>query len=96
MMVQRRSGSRVVRTLAVAALLAVPVRAWADPACQGDCNGDGRVTVWEVITVVRMDLAEIPATTCPNGTRRPGEIDNVDVVCALRHALYGTCDSCPP
>ena len=98
-MVRRRLESRVLRlgvVVAVGALLTAPLRAWGDAACQGDCNGDGRVTIAEVITVVNMNFGILPTSTCPNGTRRPGEIDNVDVVCALRNALFTMCESYPP
>jgi hypothetical protein len=94
-MVRRRLWGRVVRTLAVTALLAVPVCARGDIRCPGDCNGDGRVSISEVITVIRMNFGELPTDACPNGVRQD-RADNVDVVCALRTALFSVCENCPP
>ena len=94
-MVRRRLESRVVRTLAVTALLAAPICAWGDTRCPGDCDGDGHVTISEVITVVRMNFDELPTDACPNGVRQD-RADNVDVVCALRTALFSVCQNCPP
>jgi len=94
-MIRRRLWGRVVRTLALTVLMAAPVLG-ADTRCPGDCNGDGRVTIAEVITVINMNLGLIAPSTCPNGTRQPGQIDNVDAVCALRTALYSMCGNCPP
>lgn len=85
----------MVRTLAVAAVFLAPVCASGDVRCAGDCNGDGRVSISEVITVVRMNFGELPTEACPNGVRQD-RADNVDVVCALRTALFSMCGNCPP
>ena len=89
---------RAVRIAAVAVLLgllAAPQSARAGgAACPGDCNGDGRVTIGEVVTVVRMNLGELPASACPNGVREFPLPDTTDVVCALRNALSSMCQSC--
>ena len=82
--------------LATVLLLAVfaPQRTRADAACPGDCNGDGNVSIAEVITVIRMNFGELAVSACPNGAREPVGADNVDVVCALRNALFNTCQNC--
>jgi hypothetical protein len=69
--------------------------AWAAEACPGDCNGDGRVVIGEVITVVGMNFGNKPVSVCPAGARNGFAADNVDVVCALRNALFSTCQHCP-
>lgn len=39
----------------------------ASPPCMGDCSGDGRVTVGELVTLVRMALGDARGATCPSG-----------------------------
>jgi hypothetical protein len=80
--------------LAVIAVIAGSNRALAGAACPGDCNGDGRVSIGELITVINMNLGLAPVSACPAGAREPGMADNHDVVCALRNSLYSTCQSC--
>ena len=51
----------------VAAVILVAAHALAEP-CAGDCNGDGIVTIDELITAVNVDLGVAPPDTCPAGT----------------------------
>ena len=37
----------------------------ARATCPGDCNGDGVVTVPEVVTVVNIALGSLPLSACP-------------------------------
>jgi Ca2+-binding EF-hand superfamily protein len=36
----------------------------AAPACTGDCNGDGHVTISELVTAVNIALGSLPAAAC--------------------------------
>jgi hypothetical protein len=59
------------------------------PACVGDCNGDGAVTVDEIITMVSVALGEAGAE-CGAGDRDgDGEITVDEILAAIDHALNG-------
>lgn len=62
------------------------------PACLGDCNGDGQVTVDEVVTLVNIALGNTSVDACRNGDVDGGGAITVDeIVTALNLAL----DGCP-
>jgi hypothetical protein len=63
--------------------------AQATPACAGDCDGDGTVTVDEIVLIVNVILGDVPLASCPIYTEFP---DVEDVVLAIDAALGG----CPP
>ena len=75
----------------LAASILFAAHALAEP-CPGDCNGDGIVTVDELITAVNVDLGRAPAETCPAGT--------CDTVACLTRIidsiLYGCGTPCGP
>lgn len=78
-------------SLVVATLLAVAEPAAAD--CTGDCDGNGQVTIEELITMVRAALGENDPAACPAGDADgDGRIDIAELVGAVRYAL----DGCPP
>ena len=57
------------------------------PRCVGDCNGDGQVTVDEILTLTSMALGD--GGTCPNGLA-PGATPDVAVIIqAVNNALSG-------
>ena len=93
-MMRTRLGLRVIPVLIAAALLALSARHAGAAECPGDCNGDGVVTIAEVITVIKMNLGVKPVSACPAGARNGFEADTMDAVCAMRNALYSTCQSC--
>ena len=59
-------------------------------ACVGDCNGDGEVTVNEIITMVNITLGSAPASACtaadPNGD---GVVSIADIIAAVNNSLDG-------
>jgi hypothetical protein len=60
--------------------------------CLGDCDGDGRVTVDEVIVMVNIALGNSPVSVCPAGDIDGGGQITVDeIVTAVNLAL----DGCP-
>jgi len=60
--------------------------------CAGDCNGDGRVTVAELIRGVRIALEQSPLVNCPSfDTNRNGAVTINELITAVRNAL----DGCP-
>lgn len=68
-----------------------PVTGVAAPACDGDCNGDGRVVIAELVRAVAIALGLLPVGDC-NAADRNSDI-NVSVgelVGAVANAL-GTC-----
>jgi len=62
------------------------------PTCVGDCNGEGHVTVDEILTLVNIALGNADATACPNGI--PSGVLQVDVVLILT-AVNNALDGCP-
>jgi hypothetical protein len=58
--------------------------------CPGDCNGDGQVTVDEIVTAVSIALGNVPLTQCPaaddNGD---GSVTVDELLRAVSAALAG-------
>ena len=55
--------------------------------CIGDCNGDGMVTIDEIIVMVNIALGDKPISACPQGTR--GSVTIADIIMAVNNALLG-------
>jgi hypothetical protein len=65
-------------------------------ACVGDCNGDGVVTINELIIGVLIDLGTIPFGSCPAFNCNAGVSTMIEcLVSAVSHALMG-CVVAPP
>jgi len=81
-----------VLTIAYLGLTPAVVKADVPSSCVGDCNGDGAVTVDELIVGVNMALGARPVSDCPvmdaNGD---GQVSISDLIAAVRAAL----DGCP-
>jgi hypothetical protein len=59
-------------------------------ACLGDCDGDGQVTVDELIRGVSIGLGTIDLVTCPAADRNgSGEVTIDELIAALNNALDG-------
>jgi len=59
-------------------------------ACAGDCNGDGMVTIDEVLTAVNMALGVLPPSACDLAdAAHDGAVTIDDVVRVVTHALKG-------
>jgi Ca2+-binding EF-hand superfamily protein len=60
------------------------------PACGGDCNGDGKVTVGELITAVNVALGKQPVQRClPVDRDSNGMVSISELVAAVNRALNG-------
>jgi len=57
--------------------------------CVGDCDGDGYVTINELITLVNVDLGATDASACPSGIPSGREVDIVLILQAVDNALNG-------
>jgi hypothetical protein len=65
------------------------------PGSYGDCNGDGVVTVEELVAMVNDALSEPRSVGCAAGdTNQDGRISVDELVTAIRAALLG--DPSPP
>jgi len=62
----------------------------ASAICAGDCDGDGVVTVDEVVTLVNIALAAAPPSACPHRDSEAATVDITLVIQAVRNAL-GDC-----
>jgi subtilase family serine protease len=66
------------------------VQAFAPPACAGDCNGDGMVTVDELIAGVNVALGVAPVSSCPAmDTNHDGQVAIDELIAATGRALNG-------
>ena len=97
-MIERRchragTGWRCLLLVVAVALCGTAARpAPATGACVGDCDGDGAVTVDEVVTLVAVALDDAPLTACaPGDANQDGTITVDEVVLSVRHVL----DECP-
>jgi len=67
-----------------------PTLANTPKPCLGDCNGDGQVTVNELITMVNIALGSASVSTCLAGDANgDGEITVNEIVAGVNHALSG-------
>ncbi len=58
--------------------------------CVGDCNGDGEVTVDELLKMVNIGLEILPVSDCPAGDANGnGTITINEILIAVNHALSG-------
>jgi hypothetical protein len=82
----------ICTTIALSALLPSAVRGQA--ACAGDCDGDGRVEVAEVVTLVNIALGDAPLSSCPAGDLDHNDRITVDeLVAAVSNVLQGCAGS---
>jgi hypothetical protein len=58
-------------------------------ACVGDCNGDGSVTVDELLILLNISRGSAPADSCPGGTPDDGAITVDEILTAVNNALNG-------
>jgi hypothetical protein len=67
-----------------------PTPTMTSGSCVGDCDGNGLVTVDEIVTMVNVALGIRPVTTCPAGdTDGSGTITVDEILTAIRNALTG-------
>jgi hypothetical protein len=79
--------------VAALALVAAARHAFAQTAgaCVGDCNGDGMVTINELIIAVAIDLGTAPSSACPaiDCDCRPGPSPICCDIEAVNNLMYG-------
>jgi hypothetical protein len=57
--------------------------------CVSDCNGDGQVTVNEILTMVNIALGNADATACQNGIPSGAQVDVALILTGVNNALNG-------
>ncbi|MFI5398904.1 MAG: hypothetical protein ACHQ9S_25520 [Candidatus Binatia bacterium] len=57
--------------------------------CIGDCNGDGHVTVDEILTMVNIALGNAQPSACPDGIPSGGQVNVALILQAVNNALNG-------
>ncbi len=71
-----------------------PAGAGSVEACFGDCSGDGRVAVNELVVLVRIALGAAPLDSCEQSP--PAAVPRIDdLVRAVRHLLVGCAAGIP-
>lgn len=92
---QRNGAAALLRVLwCIAALLLIgdPAAAGggAPAACGGDCDGNGRVTVDELVRAVNAALGNVPAESCPGlDLNGDGQVAINELIAAVNNALAG-------
>ncbi|MDX2167970.1 MAG: hypothetical protein SF182_12925 [Deltaproteobacteria bacterium] len=89
--------TRSLTSLVLFCLLALPTGvARAQDSCPGDCDGDGVVTVNEIITLVNIALGDESIDVCPNAdVNGDGTVPIGEIIAAVQAALNG-CPMAPP
>lgn len=65
-----------------------PARIIIIPACDGDCDGDGRVSIAELVTGVNIAQGQLDAAACPAAdTDANGAVAIAELIAAVRGAL---------
>ena len=60
------------------------------PTCAGDCNGNGAVSIDELITAVRIALDEAAVSACAaTDTNASGTVEITELIAAVMHSLSG-------
>jgi CSLREA domain-containing protein len=59
------------------------------PACTGDCNADGEVTINELLILVNIALGKTQPSACPHGVPDGAEVNVTFLVQAVNIALNG-------
>ena len=81
--------------LVVGLVVAVASASARAAVCPGDCNGDGMVTVAEVVTVVNIALGTVDLATCPAADVNGDGTVGVGEAIAAVQAAVGGCPSPP-
>lgn len=63
------------------------------PVCPGDCNGDGAVTVEELVLAVGISLGRQPIAACAAADADGNGVVSVDELVSAVHAALGACVS---
>jgi hypothetical protein len=80
-----------VRGLAVAVAV-IASRGAGLAVCVGDCGGDGRVAINELVLGVSIALANEPPSACPRFQNASGQVTKAQLIQGVNNALGG----CPP
>ncbi len=76
--------------IAIIALFGFGMTPRAARACVGDCDGNGTVTVAEIITMVNIALGNVPVSEClPGDADSGGQITVDEILQAVNNALNG-------
>lgn len=85
-----KGAGRLWAVIALGTLILIESPANAGTACVGDCNGDGSVTVDEIVTMVNIALGNSPIGSCPAGdSSGDGAITVDEIITATNNALSG-------
>ena len=83
-----RSLKTGMRLVVLAAVLSACGSA-AQAQCVGDCQGDGSVTINDLILGVNIALGSQPATACPAFQNAQGQVDIAQLIKGVNNALGG-------
>ena len=72
-------------------IAALPIRSRA--ACPGDCDGDARVVVSEVVRLVSIALEQLPESSCPAGDVNGDQMITVEEIVGAVNSIF---EGCPP
>jgi hypothetical protein len=74
--------------------LALGLAGRATAQCVGDCNGDGEVTIDELVLGVNIALGDQPVSACPAFADNEGQVTMAQLILGVNNALNG-CPAVP-
>lgn len=84
-----RSKARVACAMALFLSLSLAPRAQAQPVCPGDCDGDGEVSVDEILLVVNMLLEGGGSPGICPGAYSNGNLSVASIVASINSVMLG-------
>ena len=80
---------RTATLLLVGTVLLGAVAQRATAQCVGDCNGDGMVTINELIVGVNIVLGDLPVSACEAFANSEGQVTMAQLILGVNNALNG-------
>ena len=78
------------RLIAVALIVVVlGLRPAAAQTCVGDCKGESKIDIGDLITGVNIALGSLPVSACPAFENAQGKVDIAQLIKAVNDALNG-------
>ena len=83
-------GTHQIRIVSPREIAAAPFDVVRSTTCAGDCNGDGVVTIDDLLQLVTVVLGEAPPNSCPSVDDNGSGVVTIDaLLSAVQHALTG-------
>ena len=92
-MIRRRTITSALVSVALSSALAVTPPAVALQECVGDCDGDGQVSISDLVKAVNIALSKSSLVECHGvDSSNDGTVKVHELVLSVKHALFGCLD----